>query len=112
MNLGVTAMRAGEPAVAVEGFGQAAVLLPKKAEAHFNLGAALEMAGRPEDALQAYRRSAALGDARALYNLGAALQNQGRSEDAVAAYGAFLKQWRGDPKVSSEARRRIRLMTE
>ncbi|MDE2890195.1 MAG: tetratricopeptide repeat protein [Gemmatimonadota bacterium] len=112
MNLGVTAMRAGEPAVAAEGFGHAAVLLPKKAEAHFNLGAALEKAGRPEEALQAYRRSAALGDARALFNVGAALQNLGRSEDAIDAYGAFLTQWRGDPRASSEARRRIRLLTE
>lgn len=112
MNLGVTAMRAGETAVAAEGFKRAAVLLPDDKEAHFNLGVALEKTGQPDEAARAYRRSAALGDAKAFFNLGAVLQNQGRSEDAVAAYDAFLKQWRGDPKVSSEARRRIRLLSE
>ncbi len=111
-NLGVTAMRAGEPAVAAEGFRQAAILLPKDREARFNLGVALEKSGMQDEAAQAYRRSAALGDTRALFNLGTVLQTQGKSGDAVTAYEAFLKQWRGDPKVSSEARRRIRLLTE
>ncbi len=112
MNLGVTAMRAGEWAVAADGFRQAAVLLPEDKEAHFNLGVALEKTGRPDDAAHAYRRSEALGDARAYFNLGAVLQKQGRSGDAVEAYEAFLKQWRGDPQVSSEARRRIRMLSE
>ena len=112
MNLGVTAIRAGEPAVAAEGFRQAAILLPEDKEARFNLGVALEKSDKPDEAAKAYRRSAALGDAKAFFNLGAVLQTRGRSVDAVAAYEAFVKQWRGDPKVSSEARRRIRLLTE
>ncbi|MDE2998992.1 MAG: tetratricopeptide repeat protein [Gemmatimonadota bacterium] len=112
MNLGVTAMRAGEPSVAVEGFRRASVLLPEETETHFNLGVALEKTGKPHEAAKAYRRSAALGDAKANFNLGAVLQAQGKSVDAVAAYEAFLKQWRGDPKVSSEARRRIRMLAE
>ena len=111
-NLAVTAMRADEPAMAADGFRQAAVLSPEDKEAHFNLGVALEKAGRPDDAAQAFQRAAALGDPRAFFNLGAVLQTQGKSGDAVAAYEAFLKQWQGDPKVSSEARRRIRLLLE
>ena len=112
MNLGVTAMRAGKTATAAEGFRQAVVLLPKDREAHFNLGVSLEKTGKPVEAAEAYRRSAALGDAKALFNLGAVLQNLGKPEDAVSAYDAFLKQWRGDPKALSEARRRIRLLAE
>ena len=111
MNLGVTAMRAGEPVVAADGFRQASVLLPEDREAHFNLGVALEKAGRPDEAAKAYRRSAALGNAKAIFNLGTVLQSQGKSAEAVAAYDAFLKQWRGDPNASSEARRRIRLLS-
>lgn len=111
MNLGVTAMRAGEPVVAADGFRQASVLLPEDREAHFNLGAALEEAGRADEAAKAYRRSAALGNAKAIFNLGTVLQSQGKSAEAVAAYDAFLKQWRGDPGASSEARRRIRLLS-
>ena len=111
-NLGVTAMLAGEPAAAAEGFRQAALLLPEDREARFNLGVALEKSGKPDEAAQAYRRSAALGNTKALFNLGTVLQTQGKSEDAVTAYEAFLKQWRGDPKVSSEARRRIRMLLE
>ncbi len=110
MNLGVTAMRAGETRMAAEGFKQAAVLLPEDKETHFNLGVALEKTGRPEEAEQAYRRSAALGDARAYLNLGMVLESKGMPGDAVAAYRAFLKQWRGDPQVSTEARRRIRAL--
>lgn len=112
MNLGVTAMRAGDPAMAAEGFRQAAVLLPEDGETHFNLGVALEKTGRTEEAAQAYRRSASLGDTRAYFNLGQVLESQARTGDAVAAYVAFLKQWRGDPQVSAEARRRIRLLSE
>ena len=111
-NLAVTAMRAGEPAAAAEGFSQAAILLPEDREAHFNLGVALEKSGRPDEAAQAYRRSAVLGDTKAFFNLGTVLQTQGKSGDAVTAYEAFLKQWRGDPKVSYEARRRIRMLLE
>ena len=110
MNLGVTAMRAGETRMAAEGFKQAAVLLPEDKETHFNLGVALEKTGRPEEAEQAYRRSAALGDARAYLNLGMVLESKGMPGDAVAAYRAFLKQWRGDTQVSTEARRRIRAL--
>ena len=98
MNLGVTAMRAGDARTAAEGFRQAAVLLPEDKEVHFNFGVALEKTGRPEEAAQAYRRSAAQGDARAHLNLGRVFESQGRHGDAVAAYGAFLKQWRGDPR--------------
>lgn len=112
MNLGVTAMRAGKPAIAAEGFRQAVVLLPKDREAHFNLGVSLEKTDKPVEAAEAYRRSAALGDAKALFNLGAVLQNLGKLEDAVSAYDAFLEQWRGDPEALSEARRRIRLLAE
>ncbi len=110
MNLGVTAMRAGETRMGAEGFKRAAVLLPEDKEAHFNLGVALEKTGRPKGAAQAYRRSAALGDARAYFNLGKVLESQGMSGDAVAAYEAFLNQWQGDPQVSTEARRRIRAL--
>ena len=112
MNLGVTAIRAGEPAVAAKGFRQAAILLPEDKEARFNLGVALEKSDKPDEAAKAYRRSAALGDTKALFNLGTVLQTQGKSGDAVTAYEAFLKQWRGDPKISSEARRRIRMLLE
>ena len=96
--------------MAAEGFGQAAVLLPENGETHFNLGVALEKTGRPEEAVQAYRRSASLGDARAYFNLGQLLESRGRPGDAVAAYRAFLKRWKGAPQVPAEARRRILLL--
>ncbi len=79
-NLGVTRMRAGNPAGAVDAYRSALRLKPDMAEAAINLGTALEAAGQTEAALGAWR--AALPPAalrQVLHNqLGRVLENQGK----------------------------------
>ncbi len=55
--LGISYMRTGRPALAIEHYRQALELNPKLANAHFNLGLALEPLGRVDEAIEHYRRA-------------------------------------------------------
>ena len=72
---------------------KAAELLPADAEAHSNLGAALEAQGRLIDGVASYRRALEIKPdfAEAHSNLGAALEAQGQLDDAVASYRRALE---------------------
>ena len=61
--------------------------------AHFNLGAALQAMGQPEQAIEEYRRVLGLRpeDAMARNSLGAALQSMGRIDEAILEYQRALK---------------------
>ena len=73
-------------------FARALALAPTDAEAHYNLGVALQMQGKRNDAARAYQRALAFdaGFADAHFNLGVLFQ-EGRIVDAaVSAYRAVL----------------------
>ncbi|MEG3961743.1 tetratricopeptide repeat protein, partial [Microcoleus sp. S36b_A2] len=63
------------------------------AEAHRNLGLALQQQGRLDEAIAAYRPAIQINpnDAEAHRNLGLALQQQGRLDEAIAAYRQAIK---------------------
>jgi len=65
---------------------------PEDYAAHFNLGAALEAIGQPQEAIEAYRRVLALrpDDEIARNSLGAALQTLGKTEEAIGEYRQVL----------------------
>ncbi|NWJ41155.1 MAG: tetratricopeptide repeat protein [Geothrix sp.] len=67
-------------------------LLPEDAEAHCNLGVALEQGGRLAEAEASYRKALSLNaqSANAHCFLGHTLRSQGRLEEAVACYQAAL----------------------
>ena len=71
---------------------KAANLLPGDAEAHLNLGNALQDLGQFDDAVAAFRRALDLkpGFAKAHYNLGNALRCLYRLEEAAASYRRAL----------------------
>jgi tetratricopeptide (TPR) repeat protein len=84
--LGLSLWRQGkDPLDALE---YAAKQLPDDAEAHTNLGNALRLRGRPDDALSRHRRAIDItpGYAEAHNNLGSALQDLGRLDEAAASY--------------------------
>ncbi|HEX8910755.1 MAG TPA: tetratricopeptide repeat protein, partial [Humisphaera sp.] len=58
------------------------------AEAHYNLGVALGLAGQPRDALAAYRKAVALkpGEPLFQYNLGITLKDAGMPREAADAF--------------------------
>jgi tetratricopeptide (TPR) repeat protein len=82
-----------ELAEAVTLLGHALRLNPNSAEAHNNMGGALQRQGRFEDALQeheqALRLNPRLVDAR--YNTGVVYQHLGRTRDAEAAYREVIR---------------------
>jgi tetratricopeptide (TPR) repeat protein len=68
---------------------------PERAEAHYYLGLALDLAGpgRADEAIAAYQRALELNPKflKALNNLGAALANKGKDQEAIEAYQKALK---------------------
>lgn len=80
---------------------RAVELLPRDAEAHSNLGHALQDAKRLDEAIASFRQALALqpGLAEAHNNLGTALREQGQRDEAMACFQAAL---RLDPR-SAEA---------
>jgi predicted O-linked N-acetylglucosamine transferase (SPINDLY family) len=78
---------------ALQAMQKAAKLLPNDAEAHSNLGNALNELGQFEDAVASFRRALALKPdyAEAHSNLGNALKDLGQFDAAVASYGRALK---------------------
>ena len=64
---------------------------PEFAGAHGNLGIALQRLGRPDQAIESFRRALALQpDADAHYRLGGALGEQNRLDEAIASYREVL----------------------
>jgi serine/threonine protein kinase/Flp pilus assembly protein TadD len=76
------------PAESVGFWRAALVLRPRDAVATFDLGWALEKAGKPDDALEVHLRAIALDPEGALshHGMGTALLSLGKPEDAAAAY--------------------------
>lgn len=70
---GTQALEQGDPARAIGDLERAAALVPQASEVQNHLGLAYAQAGRPEDALRAFRRAVALDceNAAALENLAA-----------------------------------------
>jgi len=86
-----------DAAAAREAFASALALAPADAEAHFNLGVALQKLGVATDAARAYQRALAFdpGLADAHFNLAVLFQEGGHVEPALDAYRAVLAR---DPK--------------
>ena len=99
-NLGVALLNAGDTAGAKAAYMQAVGLSPGFAQAHFNLGLALERLGEHDAALAEWtwvrdNTSVAQADARALHllalnNLGRLSESQRRYTEAIAALTASL----------------------
>jgi tetratricopeptide (TPR) repeat protein len=76
-----------DPREAMRAYTQAVALDPALADAHVNLGRLLQLAGRPSEAIEHYRRALqARRDPVAAFNLGTALEELGRWTPAIAAY--------------------------
>jgi tetratricopeptide (TPR) repeat protein len=97
MQLGSQAMTAGNFAASVEAYTLATRLQPGFAEAHFNLGLALEQAGRLDEARLALEKSAALKPSLrgAHLFLGTIAYKQNRLVEAEAS---FIRETRLDPR--------------
>jgi Tfp pilus assembly protein PilF len=85
-------LQAGEWKLAEQAFGQAIALESQFAEAHANLGYALDQSGAHREAENHYRAALALAPENATVhlNLGALLAQQKRYNEAEASYAAAL----------------------
>jgi predicted TPR repeat methyltransferase len=90
--LGVVAHQAGNNDLAVDLIGQALVLQPDYANAHYNLGNALKDLGRPHEAVAAYQQSLAQNPSSAdgHFNLANVLADLGELDQAVACFAAAI----------------------
>ncbi len=88
--LGVALQMQGKEALAA--LRKVTELLPEDAEAHFNLGNALQNHGQTEAALASFRNALKIKPdlADAHFSLGMALSQMGRLEDAAASYRRTL----------------------
>ena len=78
---------------AIRQFQEAIRLKPDHAEAHYNLGTALDSKGQTDEAIPQYQEATRLnpGNADAHYNLGLALASKGQTEEAIRRFEAALK---------------------
>jgi len=92
---------AGRLADAAACFRRAIALQPDFAEAHGNLGIALQRLGRPDGAIASFRRVLALrpDDAATHFRLAGVLCNRNRFDEAVASYRAALALRPGEAKT-------------
>jgi len=83
----------GDAAGAEAAFREAIEQTPEDVRAHLDLGLALEMQERFEEAEQAYRAAVALDGefAEALNNLGVLLRDTGRTDEAVEVLGQAVR---------------------
>jgi len=90
--LGLIAYQVEKNDMAVELIGKAVSLKPDYTEAHYNLGNALLVQGKLEEAAACYRRVLALKSdyIEAYNNLGLTLKEQGKLEEAAACYRQVL----------------------
>ena len=84
---GMEAMRAGQDRAAIEEFGKALELNPKRNNAHFNLGSCYERLGKFEQALAEYGQERAVDptDGDVPYRLGRVYSKMGRYRAAADA---------------------------
>jgi len=82
-------------------FRRASELAPARTKARLNLGNALWLQGRADEAEREYREVLRRdpGDLFALYNLGALLWESGRTDEASEPWGTFLGKYPGDPRA-------------
>ncbi len=82
------AIEAGRFADAVEPLKQALKLKPDYADAHYNLGVALNSLGRPDEAIESFKRAVALDpdDSESQFDLGEALYAKGKYAEAAEAF--------------------------
>ena len=92
-NLGVTLLRMGKSAEAVDHFQEALRIKADYADAHFNLGIALFQLGQVPAAIEQYEEALRLkpGLADAHNNLGAVLFQQGKAAEAIGHYEQALR---------------------
>ncbi len=90
---GLIHLQRGQPAVAVEWIGRAIAVNPGVADAHSNLGLALQQMKRIDAALASYERALQLkpDSPEALCNRGNALQDLWRLPEALASYDRALQ---------------------
>ena len=90
--IGVAQLRLMRFDQAAENFGRALTIKPDYADAHSNLGNALQALGRSDEAVAAYMRALAIepNHADAHNNLANMLQAQGKLDEAAAAYRRTL----------------------
>jgi len=90
--LGVIAHQVGKNDIAVDLITKALVIKPEYAEAHTNLGNALQDLGKLDEAVDSYQKALAIKPnfAEAHNNLGNALQDLGKLDEAVDSYHKAL----------------------
>ena len=90
-------LAAHDAAAAQEAFEQALALAPADAEAHYNVGVALQKQSRHNDAARAYQRALAFDPefVDAHFNLGVVFRETGHPAAAIGAYRAVLER---DPR--------------
>ena len=90
--LGVIAHQVSRNDIAVDLIGKAVAIRPGYAEAHSNLGLALQGLGKPDQAAASYHQAITIKPdyAEAHNNLGNALRQLGKLDEAVASYDKAL----------------------
>ena len=90
--LGVIAHKREKNDIAVDLIARALAIKPDYAEAHSNLGLALQALGRLDESVASYHKALAIKPdfAESHYNLGRALHALGKLDDAVASYHEAL----------------------
>jgi tetratricopeptide (TPR) repeat protein len=92
-NLGVTLMRSGRLAEALEHYQKALQINPGDADAHINLGNALLQKGNVDEAMAHYQEALEIkpDSAEACYDLGNVLLQKGKVDEAITHYQKALQ---------------------
>ena len=90
--MGASAAQIGKFDEAVHAFQEALSIKPDDAQAHYNMGNALNDQGKLEKAIEAFKKALSIKPdyAEAYNNLGNALKEQGKLEKAIEAYNKAL----------------------